>query len=331
MTNLPKFLAYYQGSDSERKELINSERDPRIKELLLSTDVDKAGVLVKDEVINTILEGMGPELVMRNALPVLNVNKITVRIPYVKNYKDAYAPVVKEGQEIPAVDPENIAYKDFTNEKHGFRPLITREMIEESEFDLIDRELRRVGGMLEASINHEAVETLITKGNHENDVTTEGDKLTVLDIANAIYKIKDKRFTPDTLVLSPIAEAQLLMDTHFLLASYRDEAALRNGTFGSKLLGLNIYTTNIAASTGVNDFGGLRSQDPIAIVYNKEQAASIFMREEIRVERYTDPIRDLVGMTVTNRFGVGVIQEDAIAVIKYGGKEVVGKSSKKEA
>jgi hypothetical protein len=41
------------------------------------------------------------------------------------------------------------------------------------------------------------------------------------------------------------------------------------------------------------------------------------MREELRVERYSDPIKDLVGMTATMRFGVGKIRDTSICRLEH--------------
>ena len=43
------------------------------------------------------------------------------------------------------------------------------------------------------------------------------------------------------------------------------------------------------------------------------------MREELRITKYDDPIRDIVGMTCLNRFGVKVIQAESISMLKLGG------------
>ena len=320
MNKLVKFMQYKNGSEDKRARLLDATDDPNVKKLLLSEEMDK-GILIKKEVQKTIIDAMKPHLVMRSALPTAKVSKPWIRIPYVRDAGKMFAPVVKEGQEIPTIDPEKLDYKDFTVEKHGFRPLITREMVEDSEYDVVARELRRVGEMLENTVNKEALEVLMKDADHLNDCVTRTDIVTVRDIADCVFKVRNKGYVPDTMVLSPRAESDLLTDVHFLSAPYRDETALREGKFGTRLLGLRIYTTNVPASFGANDFGGNKSMDPVALIYDKDQAASIMMREELRVTRYDDPIRDIVGMTCENRFGVRVIQAESISMLKLGGTE----------
>ena len=53
------------------------------------------------------------------------------------------------------------------------------------------------------------------------------------------------------------------------------------------------------------------------VVYDSVAAAATGMRRDLTVENYDDPIKDMVGMTVTSRFDVEVIIPNATCRIEF--------------
>jgi hypothetical protein len=139
------------------------------------------------------------------------------------------------------------------------------------------------------------------------------DLVSMSDIADCVYKVKSNKYLPDNMIVSPIAEAELLKDSRMLMSVVPNEALIRSGDIGTRILGLKMFSTNIAAENALFTWGGDKAQDPIAFVYDYDQAGMIVMREELRIEHYNDPIRDLVGMTATMRYNVGSIHPLAIS------------------
>ena len=312
---LVQLMKYHDGDSATRKKVLDRIEDKKLKELLLAEELD-SGVLIQKEVYRTIHEAMDPTRCMRDALPTIKTNKMYLRYPVVEN-GIVYAPKVPEATDIPMAETENLKFAEFRVFKYGIRPVITREMVEDAEYDVIARQLKQAGEQLENGLNLAALEMLMAEADHDNDIITEEDVATVADIGECIYKLKSKKFLPDTMVMSPLFEAMLLNDVHLLSAPYPNEKAFRAGDIGKPILGLNLFSTNVDAKNALFTFGGKNSQDPLALIYDYDQAGMILMREELRVERYSDPIKDLVGMSATMRFGVGKIRDTAISRLEH--------------
>ncbi len=55
------------------------------------------------------------------------------------------------------------------------------------------------------------------------------------------------------------------------------------------------------------------------LVFDSANCGGIGMRQDIRVEQYSDPIRDLTGISVTMRAACQYGVANAIARVEYGG------------
>lgn len=315
MSLLVQLMRYYDGDSNDKKRALESIEDKRIKKLLLAEELD-SGVLIQKEVYKTIHEAMKPARVMRDALPTINTNKLYLRYPVVDDGV-VYAPEVPEATEIPMAKGEQLKYIEFKIRKYGVRPVITREMVEDAEYDVIERCLRQAGEQLENGLNKAALEMLISDADPNNDVKASGEMASISDVADSIYKIKRHKYLPDTMVVSPIAEAELLKDSRMLMSIVPNETLVRSGDIGTRILGLKMLSTNIDAENALFNWGGNKSQDPIAVIYDYSEAGMIVMREELRIERYSDPIRDLVGMTATMRYDVGSIHPESISRLEH--------------
>ena len=316
MSKLVQLMKYHDGdSDTERKRALDGLEDKNIKKLLLAEELD-SGVLIQKEVFKTIHEAMKPAVVMRNALPTINIKKLYLRYPVVVD-DVVYAPEVPEATEIPIPKAENLKYIEFRMKKYGLRPVITREMVEDAEYDVIERCLRQAGEQLENGLNRDALSMMMSEADHDNDVIADNELVSMSDIADCVYKVKSNKYLPDNMIVSPIAEAELLKDSRMLMSIVPNEALIRSGDIGTRILGLKMFSTNIECENALFTWGGCKAQDPIAFVYDYDQCGMIVMREELRIERYNDPIRDLVGMTATMRYDVGSIHPLAISRLEH--------------
>jgi hypothetical protein len=55
------------------------------------------------------------------------------------------------------------------------------------------------------------------------------------------------------------------------------------------------------------------------LVFDSKSSGGIGMRQDLRVEQYKDPIRDLVGMAMTMRAACQYGVANAICRVEYGG------------
>lgn len=263
---------------------------------------------MQEEVIKKVYEGAEPARCVRQVFPIQKTNSYAVR--FITGAAGSYAPEVAEGAAIP-VGEESYSKIDVEVKKYATRPLITREMIDDCLFNIVEHEIRKAGFRLENTLNRVVLEKLLSELDGISDITPAGDHLAVTDIANAIGKVKAKNWMPDTLITHPMAEAQLLQDSNLVYVCYAGtEAPLREGAI-PRLLGLSPYTLSVT-TTGTEQWTSTAgSNNYYALVLDSKNTAVIVMREDISIEQYEDPIHDLVGITAKMRFGVGVLRDDA--------------------
>jgi len=318
MSRFIELMKYAFGDNADRKKILvrlqksNDRKDMRIVKLLQSEEIEST-TLIQEEVFSTVLEGAEPAQCMRDALPIIKVNTNALR--YVVGEEGAYAGEVAEGAEIP-IDTQDYTKRDFTIKKVGVRPLITKELIEDGLFDVIDLELRKAGAKIENKLNKDALEELLN--NVANSVTVgTADQLSVGDIASALQSVRGSNFQPDKLILSSLGEGTLLADSNLAYVAYAgDNAALRRGSVGASLLGLTPMVTTVdAKDSSGNSWGGTDAGDILAIVLDGDHAGATAMRRDLTVDRYEDPIRDLVGISITMRYDVKYLMSKAMCKI----------------
>jgi len=282
----------------------------RVRELLVSEAIEST-TLIQTEMYNTVLAGAEPVKCMRQALPIISAKSNTLRVPL--GEAGTYAGEVAEGAEIP-IDVQDYTYRDFTIRKYGVRPLITKEMVEDGLYDVVALEVQKAGARIENKINQAALSAILQNSGNSADCGGSGGT-PVAKLAEAIAANQTDGYNSNCIILHP-GMVGAVMSAFTSVATSIGDAITRGGMVGT-LLGCPIYTTGVTDESatytwgwGVNDYIG-------GLVINRENAGAIAMRRDITVQRYEDPIRDLVGMGVTARFGCNYFFADAIARVMY--------------
>ena len=324
MSKLTKLLEYGFAGNSERSRMLNKEAFAKVvgKEThtLLQSERDAINnsTLVQEEVYKTIIEGAEPFKCMRNVVPIINTGSYSVR--FVKSEGGVYAGQMAEGAKIP-IDTEEYTKQDITIDKYGTRPLITNELIEDALFDVVELELKKAGARMENKLNREILYALIAGTNKitTNTLNPAGPHIAVSDIAVAVGKVKAQNYLPDTLITHPTAEAYLYQDSNIAYVSYAGgnhwQSGFQDGTM--KIMGLTPNTctaTDQASPTWDDTTAG---SDITGIVLSKADCGVLCMRRDLTVEEYDDPIHDLMGISVTMRYGTDVLRETAGCVIYH--------------
>jgi len=317
MSKLTKLLEFGFAGNNERSRMLNKESFKNIvgKDTHSLLQSERTAIsdstLVQEEVYKTVIEGTEPARCMREVVPIINTNSYSVR--FVKGEAGTYANKVAEGAKIE-IDTQEYTKQDITIDKYGVRPLITNELIEDALFDVVELELKKAGARMENALNRAVLYEMV-QGTYKFDANTvnpAGTHIAISDIAQLIGKIKKDNYIPDTLILHPTAEAYLLQDSNLAYVSYAGSpGALRQGDIGGTIMGLKPYvcTTTDASSPTWDDT--TVASDITALVFSKNDAAAICMRRDLTIEQYDDPIHDLIGISLTMRFGTGVLQENA--------------------
>ena len=292
-TRIPKQLSYYdwEGKVVNARELLQSEG-------LATTN------LIPTEVMGTLTEGSEPAKCMRNVLPVYRMPGPVMTVPYGET--GTYAPSVGEGAEVP-IETQTISVGTLTAVKYGIRPLITREMVADAKFDVIASEIRKAGYKIENGLNREALSVVLESSGTATDSGGAG-ATPLLMLAKCVGGLIGLGFQATDIVFQPVCYGAT-MGAFTAPAGDMADMITRTGQMG-QLFGCRTHVCGIADSSSTYTWGWGTDNYIGALVLDRNAAGAIGIREDINVEQYSDPVRDLVGMKVTARW-------DAISMLAY--------------
>ncbi len=296
MSYLKDILDYAFNSNKIKRERILSKiQDERIRELLQTEEITST-TLVQEEVWKTVIEGAEPAIAMREALPVLHGKGSGLRV--VLGETGSYAEELAEGAAVPF---KNQSYTKVTFDwkRVGDAPPITRTLIDDALFDVVDLEFRKAGRRIENKLNRDAINEIIS--NASGGVAYNGSEA-LKAIAQAVKTVWTANHHPDTIVMSPSFAGAILEDTNFVYAERAGtDKYFRTGKLDTSILGLQPYI--VAVTTPNNSWGnGVK-----AIVYEKNAVGAIAINGAgtgIRVEQFKDPLRDIESAVITLRYDV---------------------------
>lgn len=325
MSKLTKLLEYGFAGNAEQTRMLSKESFAKVvgKEVHALLQSERTAItdstLVQEEVYKTVIEGAEPFKCMRDVFNTVNTGSYSVR--FVKGETGTYADIMAEGSKIP-IDTQTYTKQDITIDKYGTRPLITNELIEDSLFDIVELELRKSGARMENKLNRVILNAILNGSNaiSTSNLNPAGPHVAVSDLAQAVGKVKKQNFLPDNMVTHPTAEAYLYQDSNIAYASYAGTAGNFTGGFQGgtlKIMGLTPHTCTATDKASPTWDDTTAASDVTAIVFSKADLGVLCMRRDITVEEYDDPIHDLMGISITQRYGADVLNELAGAIIYH--------------
>lgn len=305
-------IAAEEPGSGQRRKLIEKLEAKPIRELLLTTDIESA-TLVQEEVLKTVWDGAEPFRCFRDALPIIRIKGNSARLVY--GEAGTYADRITEGAEIP-INVQDYSARTYTVKKLAVRPLISNEMVADGLFDTVNLEVEKAGKRIENAFNRDCLITIMDNIDSGNTVDVATAPQDTADIADAIGFVTGDNFVPDTLILHPIAEAETLKDANLVYLNTTNPDFWKTGRLGGTILGLRPFRCSVStAATGTwaagsQTWGGADGNYQ-ALVYDSKNMGAIALREDISIEQYKDPVRDLTGITVKMRYDVQYIHTTA--------------------
>jgi hypothetical protein len=295
----------------------------KARELLLSEAVE-TGTLIQTEIYRTVLEGSEPAKCFRNAVPVFKMNSNVMQINIGET--GTYAPFVAEGSEIP-INTQDYTARTWTSRKFGERPTITREMVEDALFNVVEMEIRKTGYRIENTLNQWMLQVLIENAGNEHDIAAAAGTVAGVKAVIAARQLNAADgFISDTIVYHPAMTNYLYAD---FVPGYTPAAQnyINTGTLppvmGCRVFECGVELTSTSSPTKVSSAGydwAPPTDGKIGgLVYDSKSCGGIGMRHDIRVEECKDPIRDLIGMAVTMRAACQYGVANSICRIETGG------------
>jgi len=275
-----------------RQNVSELAKGGRLGEVLLS-DVSQATA----KVLDVVWEAAKPNLIGRELAVVVAEDVASLKVPRAKLGK-AYE--VAEGAEIP-VGTEDYDSVVLTPRKYGVRPLISKEMLEDAEWDVIEFQLGEAGRAM-ADLETEKIIAKIVADAGNSVAAGTGGTLAYADVVNILKECLADDFVPDVLAVHPSEFADLLKDSAVVKAlDFGGPAVAPSGRIAN-LLGMKVLvSTKVPAGT--------------ALVVDSKHAGVLFVRRDIMAEEYEDPVKDLAGVAVTARWAYETLRANAIGKI----------------
>ena len=286
-------------------------------ELLRSETLDGAAIL-REDIVKAINEGSQPAIAALSDLYIL-VNTASNKTKFPKGNQNSfgsYAAIAPEGTSVN-VDNNRILYSQVDIIKAMSTVEITREMIQDSEYDMMAREVSAAGARIGNTMQSIALYELITNAAEASGETVTSAKTLKEAINKEIAHIQENGYVPDRIVLSPMAGAWLRDE--LTPGYYAGNDAMTLSRVPS-LYGVRCEVLAIAPATnsagvytpGAGKFGSTNNVG--AVVYARDKAVGVAIRDPIGTQSpFQDVYRDLTALTATARFGAGAIHElDAV-------------------
>ena len=323
MSKLTKLFEYQSEGKVGRKRLANTESFktqvldtlPKDQKELIISDAADSSALLQTEVYNTIVEGQMEAVCVREHFPIIQTDTNQIRVTYMSG-STGYAMDVAEGAAIP-LDDSYFYTKNIDIKKIGTRPLVTNEMVEDGLWDLVQWELGQAGRRIENKFNRNVINVMVNNcGTVQPDSTP-----SINTIAYCRKEIMKKHWNPTKGLMIPLTEGTIVSGNQWMQYQLAgDTDAFRKGTVGT-VMGIDFYRLGIDGDSAEGDQvwnGGYDAAEEVCmLIYDPAVFSFIGMRRDLEVEKYKDPIHDLVGLSATMRFGSKVIHESAGAIVDH--------------
>ena len=209
---------------------------------------------------------------------------------------------VGEGATLP-VDVEAYTKVSVTPAKYGAQVIMSSEIREDANWDLVRRNLRRMGTM--AGLKEDAlIVAAMANGttgfaataNHAFNST--GTELDIVDIVTAVKRIKENDYYPNVMLIHPTQEAELNQIDTFVEADKVGSRATFEKGFCGRIFGLDVVTSSSCTENKV-------------YILDSREAGVLVARRPLTMKAYDRPDRDSVAVAVTFREAARVLRSAA--------------------
>lgn len=313
-------LAHAGPSESKRiletripRELAAYDREGKIvavRELLKAEAIEDT-TLIQSEFFATIQEGASLAKAMRQAIPVFGMTSNKTGIVF--RSSTGYMKETPEGAEAQ-INEGTYAKRDFEAKDYRERSLISQNMIDDCLYDLVAEEARHHGERAENTINHVALGVILQNSSLEHDTAGTSGAQGIKAVAAAKGKVKGAGYQPDIAILC--ADAETLVGQEFLLTGHAGAQQVIGGSL-PPFLGLKPWVVDTTSSSTTYTWDYDSDGDIGMLVCDSRVAGKIGMRQDLKLENYRDPVRDLVGAVVKLRFAANYGLADATCRVEY--------------
>ena len=241
------------------------------------------------------------------------------------------AEIVPEGAEVPIA---HATWEKFFVSvlKIGVRPVLTKEMIEDAQWPVLRRNLDQAARAMakkEDELIMDALNAGVPNGiaisdgvggigtvihNHRISMgpNTANNPLTNRSIAKGRTVLREENYTPDVLLCNPTQMYELMLMEEFIggnSPAYQVlpewiKSSMVNGTIGT-VFGMKVVVSSNQPAGQV-------------LMFDTDVYAALFERRPVTTNEYTDVVRELQGIVLTQRMMPAVLRRDAAVMLNQG-------------
>jgi len=212
----------------------------------------------------------------------------------------------------------------ITPKLFGIHPAIASDLIEDSQFDVLEMHIRRAAEEMGEYSTHQWLAAMFSgaagDGTQNASNTATADKTYLADLVTGYTLNLEDGYHSDIAVIGPGPFGDIMSDgtvaiyadqfhTKYALANPPLFASEPDAFFGT-FVGMKVYV-DAEVGTAAASGGMYQSSKYHSLVLNKANASLTVRKRWLKLEKYSDPVRDLVGAVITARQACATIYNDA--------------------
>jgi HK97 family phage major capsid protein len=279
-----------------------------IKELLSTGTGTEGSLLIVKKIYDTIIEEVEKVLIPRTEAAFVigpsNIPGSSIDID-LETFNTLNVRVIAEGASIP-IDQQRYSSINIKPIKYGVGIRITREMLEDAKWNLLERNIKIAGRRLAENENNLVLLELDTAAN----TVSGGAAITIANITTAMQNLETNDFHPTTLAVGfEVLQDLRNIDTFVEANKVGNTQMLNTGFIG------NIYGMNVIRFSANGQAAPSTTYQKYAYVWDKDQAYCIVEKRPVMVERFELPDNDMSAAVLTQRLAVKALRTSAISNI----------------
>lgn len=274
-----------------------------IQELLNTGKGTEGSLLIPKKIYGTLIEEVQKSLIPRELAAIYfgpdqipgNSVDINLETPNTGDVR-----VVGEGAEIPLTEFD-VTSTNLKPVKYGAAIRITRELIEDSAFNLLQRNVAMVGRRIAENENSLVVTALDGAAN----TVSGGAAITIANITRAMQYLEDSDYTATDFVIGMEVLNDLRnIDTFVEFSRVGNTDMIQRGFQGT------IYGANVIK---VSTNAGMTATS--SYVLDRGHGYAIAEKRPVAIENFELPLYDMSAVAITHRITVKALRTSAIAKI----------------
>lgn len=317
----------------DREAIMESVRKIPLREFLAksgTTGIAGAAYLIPTKIYTTLFDSAVEEdrvawlSIGGNIIGADQIGGTTMKVDIAEDASYVVKPFSSGGQLATETIKTVQATLDFST-TYGINFRITNDLIEDSQFDLIEMHVRNAGREMGEYANYLALSVLKTATDGDGTVNggasgnaneTKFAGGTTTDLVKLHQLIHNDGYTPNKIVSTMEAWYHSLITTAFISSSTYSEPWAYNSIVegaAKRMLGCDVWWSKSAALYTLESDGTW--DDCVSIMFDDRYALLTGRKRWLRIENYSEPVRDLVGAAITMRQDSVTVYDDSIGVV----------------